>query len=364
MIDAAAKKRIEEAVAPKPKWSIEPASSEWATEQLPPREHLLVDERTGRGAMDKFGAWVFAGPGGAGKSFATIGLALAVASGRRWLGTFKTSAPGRSLIVAAEDYTEDIRRRAHAIAAADLIPAAAMERLHILSIHDRVTSLVGKIGDAYAPGDDTVSLCAELAKLKPYDLVVVDPYGRIAGVSVDADNAAAAATIGALNMIATAARGLVLGVTHTSLRARIAAKNGAPEGATGIRGATGQSDYARGVIRLEKDDSATWLSLAKANHVAQWEPIGLRRGDHGELVPLDATALAVIAVSKSSDTKTAKRESAVAERNELDDAAAQRAIAENPCATVRDLIAVVCKARSCGTDRAHSAVTRARLAAP
>ena len=69
-----------------------------------------------------------------------------------------------------------------------------MRRLDILPLHDRVVSLVTEaVGGAFAASDDTVSLCAELAGRAPYDLVIVAPYGRIAGVSVDADNAAAAA---------------------------------------------------------------------------------------------------------------------------------------------------------------------------
>lgn len=337
----------------KAKWCIVPATEAWIAEALPPRSHLLVDERTGRGAVDKTGVWLFAGQGGAGKSYSTIALGLAVASGGRWLETFATSAPGRALIVAAEDDVEDIRRRVHAIAAAQGdYPTGAIERLHVLPIANRVTSLVTSTGDVYAPSADTTSLCSELAEREPYDLVIVDPYGRIAGVSIDSDNAAAAATIGALAMISTAARGLVLGVTHTSLRARIAAQHGAAEGATGIRGATGQSDYARGVLRLERDASAIWLSLAKANHVAQWEPVPLRRGDHGELSLVNAADL------PTPIDKAAAKEAARRERDRLDDEAAREAAAANPGASLRQLRAIVCGARGCGKDRADAAIDR------
>jgi hypothetical protein len=345
----------------KPKWRIESATPEWLTKLLPPREHLLVDTRSGRGAMDKTGVWLFGGAGGAGKSYATIGLGLAIANGGTWLRTFKTAEPGRVLIIAAEDESDDIRRRAHAIARTEEMSPDSIERFHVLPIHDRVTSLVAKIGDAYAPSDDTKSLCDELAILEPYDLLVIDPYGRIAGVSVDADNAAAAATISALATIASAARGLVLGVTHTSLRARIAAQNGMAEGATGIRGATGQTDFARGVIRLEKDKDAIWLSLAKANHVAQWEPVALKRGDWGELMPLSMLELGMIAESSSKETKAAKKETARRERDQRDDDVARKAIAAHPELTDRQLRAIVEKARACGKDRAASAISRARM---
>lgn len=349
-------------------WTIVPASADWITESLPPREHLLVDERTGRGAVDRTGVWLFAGAGGAGKSYATIGLAMAVARGGAWLSTFR-AARGRALLLAAEDGTDDIRRRAHAIASAeDDYPLDAIERMHVLSLGDRVTSLVAQRGDVYAASADTESLCAELAARDPYDLVVVDPYGRIAGVSVDADNAAAAATIGALAMLAAAARGLVLGVTHTSGRARLAARNGAPEGATGVRGATGQVDYARGVLRLERDEASDLLtlSLAKANHVAPWAPVMLRRGERGELIALDADELATVEAERAPRTaadREADKEHKRRERDRLDDVAARQALGEHPGLPVRDLTAIVRKARACGGDRAHAAITRVRLAA-
>ncbi len=336
------------------------ATADWVTHKLPPREHLLVDARTGRGALDKTGVWIAAGAGGAGKSFALIGLGLAVVNGSTWVGTFKTNGHGRVLILAAEDSVEDIQRRVHAIAAADNLRPGAMERFDVLPLSNQVTSLVAVDGNSFAPSEDTKALCSQLAADKPYDLVIVDPYGRIAGVSVDADNAAAAATISALAMISAAARGLVLGVTHTSMRARIAARNGAAEGSTGVRGATGQTDYARGVIMLEKDDDAIWLSLAKANHVAKWDPVALQRGEHGELLAMDAMDLAKIKAAKSSDSKSAKRAADASKRCDDDDEAARKAMADNPGASVRTLRALVCKARGCGKDRADDAISRCR----
>lgn len=344
----------------KNKWQIESGSAEWISMALPPREHLLIDVRTGRGAIDKTGVWLLSGSGGAGKSYLTIGLCLAVVSGEDWLGSFQVARPGRVLIIAAEDSCEDIRRRVHAIAASSGSTSIAIERFHVLPIHDRVTSLVAKVGDAYAASEDTKSLCAELARGDGYDLVIVDPYGRIAGVSIDADNAAAAATISALAMIATAARGLALGIGHTSLRARVAARSGAPEGTTGIRGATGQGDYARGVLRLEETGGAIWLSVTKANHVAQWESIALKREERGELVPLSAAEVEGLARVNSTDDKQAKKQAAAAERDKLDDASARTALANHPAASVRDLVAIVRGDRHCGSDRAHAAVSRAR----
>lgn len=354
-------------VAPEPKWPIVSATPEWVTEPLPPREHLLVDERTGRGAMDRHGVWLFAAPGGTGKSYTTIAQAMAVARGGLWLSTFRARL-GRALIIGAEDNLDDYRRRVHVLAAAeDDYPTDAIERVHFLSLHERLVSLVATRGEVYATSPDTLSLCSQLEKLDPYDLVVVDPYGRIAGVSVDSDNAAAAATISAMAQIALAARGVVLGVTHTSSRARLAARAGSPEGATGVRGASGQVDYARGVIQLERDDQAKLLTLTltKANHVAPWEPVVLRRGDRGELLAVSADELAEASEQRAPRTraeKSAARERETRERDRLDDVAARQSVGERPGASVRELVAMVRGKRACGQERAHAAVSRVRLA--
>lgn len=355
---------------PQPPWNITitPATREWITEALPPREHLLVDERTGRGAMDRHGVWLMAGAGGSGKSYALISLAMTIARGGLWLGAFRAARPGNSLILAAEDSLDDIRRRVHAIASAERdYPSDAIARVHTLELGDRVTSLVAQNKDVFSASPDTLALCAFLAARPAYDAVFVDPYGRIAGVSVDADNAAAAATISALAMIASAARGLVLGVTHTSNRARLAARGGTPEGATGVRGATGQVDYARGVLRLEPDGAdLVSLSLAKANHVAPWAPLALRRGDRGVLCPLTDDERAKVDADRLPRTKaekTAAKERDTRDRDRQDDVAARQAVGEHPKAGVGELCAIVRGTRGCGQGRAFAAVSRVRLAA-
>ncbi len=57
--------------------------------------------------------------------------------------------------------------------------------------------------------------------------------------------------------------------------------------ATIVRGATGFADSARAVLTLTPHGStAVRLALAKANHVRVWEPVALRRGEHGGLFAL------------------------------------------------------------------------------
>ena len=91
-------------------------TGEWLTQPLAPREHLLTDRRTGLGAVDKTGAWLFAAPGGAGKSYATCDFALAVATGGAWYDLETSGRPGRVLMIVAEDDATDLRRRLKRIA--------------------------------------------------------------------------------------------------------------------------------------------------------------------------------------------------------------------------------------------------------
>ena len=57
------------------------------------------------------------------------------------------------------------------------------------------------------------------------------------------------------------------------------------------------------------------MTRAKANHVARWEPVQLRRGEHGELLPLDGGASEIIGrARRAADPAARKREQREADR--------------------------------------------------
>ena len=115
-----------------------------------------------------------------GKSWLAYGLALSVATGRKWLDTFPTEA-GRVLLIDNELHRETLANRIPTVAGAMFIPAADYaKRLDVLPLRGRLTDYHG--------------LENSLARLKQkYNLVVVDAHYRMLpfGMSEN-DNAAMA----------------------------------------------------------------------------------------------------------------------------------------------------------------------------
>ena len=313
----------------------------WLAHPLPPREYLLTDERTGLGAWPTRGVAVIGAAGGVGKSYATLGLAVAIATGTLWLGVFRPAAPGRVLIVSAEDPADEIRRRIYDIARSAGIRSIPDGAIDVIDVHDRHMPLL----DADAtPTEQAHSLATLAGQRGPYALSIVDPLARVSGASIDADNVAACSLVTALEVVVTAALGLVMGVHHTGQTAR---QNGRTD-ATALRGATGLGDSARLVAIMTAEDvpvgdTPGWadlgqivtMTVAKCNHVRRWDPVQLRRGEHGELLPLDAGAGEIIGrARRASDPAARKREQREAgrEAQEERDAAKQTARAAEQAA--------------------------------
>jgi hypothetical protein len=276
-------------------------TADWLVAAPPEPRYLIRDSRTGLGALIARGTAILGGAGGAGKGHVTMGLALAISTGTPWLGVMVPEAPGRVLIVSAEEPAEELHRRIHHTARALRIATIPTGSIDIVDVHDAHTPLLCPDG---TPTGHARAITDLVRRHGPYALVIIDPVARLAGASIDADNSAASALITAMEAIATAADGLVLGVHHTSQ----ASRQGGARDATALRGATALGDGARAVMLLTSeavthDDPAITdrigeivsLTAAKANHVRRWAPIRMRRADHGVLVPLDAADEAMIA---------------------------------------------------------------------
>jgi|GEM_PF-1034111 len=310
-----AKESPTDPAAPIDAWSsrLVQVDSSWLTEEPPPREYLMRDTRTGRGAIPASGAALLVAAGGAGKSFVAVAAAIAVATCTPWLGVMHPTSAGRALIISAEEPADEIRRRVYDIATEHGIQSIPDGAIDIIDIHDAHVPLLSP--DA-RPSEHAHALVDLVRRRGPYALVIVDPLARISGASIDGDNVAACALITALESVASAAGGLVLGVHHTSQTARRA---GIVD-ATAIRGATGLGDSARLVLVLTVEsvdvaDTPQWADLgeivtitrAKANHVGRWEPIQLRRGDRGVLVPLDRAEREIVLRAREASDPAARR---------------------------------------------------------
>ena len=367
-----------------------PVPSGWITERPPPREYLARDVRTGHGALEGRGVYLLVAAGGAGKSYATVALALAVGTQTPWLGTLKPERAGRVLIVSAEEPADELRRRLYYVAASAGVASLPEAAIDIVDVHDMHMPLLDAKGNTTGHAAELVTLVRDRG---PYDLVIADPLARLAGAPIDVDNVAAAALISTLEGVSSAARGLVLAVHHTDKGARRA---GIVD-ATAVRGATGLGDSARMVMVLSVEqlkavsvdigrpdvdlDEIVTIRPVKMNHVRAWAQIELRRGQHGELLPLteDERVFADMTRNNKTTPGSAKRATREAERLAEDERNAARlraraAAASNRSAeldaTVREIVgecpgigttnlrtAVRAKA-SCGADLADVAVAR------
>jgi 5S rRNA maturation endonuclease (ribonuclease M5) len=297
--------------------SVTPA---WLTEQPPPREYLMRDTRTGRGAIPARGFGLLGAMGGGGKSFAGIQAAIALATATPWFGVFRPDRAAKSLIVSIEDPADEIRRRVYDVACHHGIADIPEGAIDIVDVHDVHVPLLTP--DAQ-PTDLVRDLIAFIKGRGPYGLVYLDPIARIAGANIDADNTAATALVSVCEQISTAAGGFVLGAHHTSQ----AARQGDRRDATALRGATALGDGARLVLLLtvaeiELEDERlsehlgeiVTITRAKANHVRRWEPIQLRRSEHGVLVPLDSFDEKVVQSTRRASSPEGRKETKRAER--------------------------------------------------
>lgn len=308
---------------------ITPSVTEWFTEVPPPAKFLAIDTRTGKGAFGERGVCILGGAGGAGKSFTTLSMALAVACHSPWMGCILPERAGRVLIISAEDDTAQIRERLYYTARTLGLAPAPPGSINILDIHDMVPKLDLLTKDARAT-DQAHELADTVRRLGPFDLMVVDPIGRVAGASIDKDNNAAISLVSVLESVSTAGQGLVWGVHHSSGEAR---KTGRKD-ASALRGATGIGDSARMVVFLFAEEikgvdpqlgKLVELNCAKANHARIWDPIRLRRGEHGELIPLDAYDREVVDSAKAKDDPSVAKERRLeADRRRRDDREIER----------------------------------------
>jgi RecA-family ATPase len=99
------KEALLEIVAKMPEWGrikiINPA--EWADKPVPPREFLVPP------LLPEKNVSLLYGEGGNGKSLLALALAVARATGNRWLGL--DTLPGRTLVLSAEDDQDELQRR-------------------------------------------------------------------------------------------------------------------------------------------------------------------------------------------------------------------------------------------------------------
>ena len=303
---------------------------EWLTDESPPRRYLMhwVDG-TGeaQGLFPRGRVGLLAAPGGLGKSFALIDLAVAIATEGAWLEAFPTDpehAGGRVLLAMGEEDEDEIRRRLWAaMEARGLEPEqrrAVSERVTVLPLAGTPCALT----KAEERGNDTQTAFAAALEAELHAAVadepagwaclLLDPVSRFAGPDAETDNSAATRFVQALEgMTKLPGKPSILAAVHTNKGSRKPGHTGATN-AEAVRGSSGFVDGARWVAAMTaaanpdgtSDPDRVWIGVAKSNYGKRpGVPWLVRRSAGGALVTVGpgerAAALADEATHEAAD---------------------------------------------------------------
>lgn len=270
--------------------STKPPARRWLLRH-PSRDGAPCAPGAGDGMLPLGKVGLLSSEGGGGKTNALLGLAVAVATGRRWFDHFDVdhgARRGRVLLGLAQEDAEEIHRRLYTAAEAfKLTPA---EREHVaaqivaLPLAGRPVALV-----QYGGYDGrTVVDSAELRELRSrlegdagpdgWSCVVLDPLARWAGVEVEADNSIATRFIQALETLTSVpGRPTVLVAHHSS---KIARRTGSVDS----RGVTALTDGVRWASTLRAERGDVFFVQSKSNYsIPMPDELALVRGPGGLL---------------------------------------------------------------------------------
>ncbi len=289
-----------------------PVPEAFFTTAPPSRAWLLRDSRTRAGVLPLGKVGQCIAEGGAGKTMAAFQLAIAVATGTPWLGTFDVAIPGepgedgkrrprtgRALVIVGEEDADEAHRRLYRARRATGAPIPPHGSIVVLPLHGVPAPMLMR-DDHGEPTDAPFLrwLRAYLETNGQWDLIVVDPLSRFAGPDAEIDNAVATRFVQSLESIATLTGATVIVCHHTN---KLSRRGGAVEAVAG-RGSSALVDGVRwqcslGVERYKFDDPeaqarlgeiVTWAN-PKTNYSRRADDVLLRHDldNGGALVPID-----------------------------------------------------------------------------
>jgi hypothetical protein len=249
-----------------------------------PDDDRAIDPRAdlrGTGVLPRGKVGMLAAAGGVGKTMALCQLALAVATGARWLGLHTPKAGGRVLLALAEEDDDEMHRRLHHAANAMGFDAAqralAAENLALVPLAGKPVAFVEGDGRGNVTATRALEqLRTRLDDGEPWSLVVLDPLARFAGADAEANNAAATRFVQAIETLVTVPGGPTVLVAHHTTK--LSRADGQANNAAAARGASGLTDGVRWVANLDPDGPlVAVLRFTKSNYSAPAPDLYLRR---------------------------------------------------------------------------------------
>lgn len=247
------------------------------------------------GVLPRGKVGMLAAGGGVGKTMALCQLAIAVATGTRWLastgarpgelgaGFITPKDGGRVLLALGEEDAEEVQRRMFN-AGKNLSgeqQRKALERIVVMPLAGVAVGLIEETGHAPLLEELRARLNAEN---EGWALLVLDPLSRFAGLDTEKDNAAATRFVQAVETLVTVSGSpTVLLAHHTNKTARNKSSTARDTENSGARGASGLTDAVRWVADLDADGKGhAWLEVKKTNYSAPMDAVLLvRDGENG-----------------------------------------------------------------------------------
>lgn len=289
----------------------------WFTEAPPARKWLLRDSRReGSGFFPSAEVGQLIAAGGVGKSLVLRQLAIAVATGTPWLGTFTVERAGRVAILSGEDSADEERRRLYRGRRATNAPIPPLDSIVPIALSGAQVAMLR--GDQETPFLQWVR--AFLAKGAPWALVIVDPLSRFAGAESENDPSEGTRFVTALESLIQPSGGAsILNAHHTNKISRnklgeLVASDGRGTSALvdGFRWQVGLAPESLSFDDTETSDRLGELAImshTKANYSRKAKSILLRRDaeNGGALLPLDEADLKLVQEARhASQSKLAK----------------------------------------------------------
>jgi hypothetical protein len=224
--------------------------------------------------------------GGTGKSQALVQLAVSIATGIPWLGTFQVASQGPVAMLLAEEDLEEVWRRLHrAVGAMGL--RGDQEALADMARNIVPVALCGQdVRMVTREGADTGFSHTLRDALDAMDMewraLILDPVSRFTGVEGEEKNAAATAFVQALERLTTARGKPAVVVAHHVNKASVGSGD---TNQAAARGVTAFTDGIRWQANLEKVPGKRHrclLRMVKSNYTPEAPPLSLQRDlEHG-----------------------------------------------------------------------------------
>jgi hypothetical protein len=312
----------------------------WLGEKPPDRTWLLrrpADDKgdTSAGFLPLGKVGMVVAKGGAGKTMALVQLALAIATGRGWLG-YSTPTTGRVLLALGEEDEAELRRRIHyAFEAMWSLNGKPEDRKRLererevareAIVRNVVALPLSGLSVAFVRTDprtreaSRTEALEHLRKLaddggEPWRLIVLDPLSRFAGVETETDNAAATRFVQAIESLTEAPGNPTVLVAHHTTKTSRKGEDPALD-ATAARGASALTDGVRWVLSMlpEKPDVPgipspfVHLELVKSNYSPPAPRVTVVREDHGTLRTMNAAERAKRDEKREGIAERAKRD--------------------------------------------------------